>query len=99
MFIELLDKMKETHIAKSAGYAGAHNPDPFANFREAERFGVGTFKGVLVRMADKFTRLANLVKDPKNDQVGETIEDTLLDLASYALIAICLWREDASRRV
>jgi len=92
-FLDLLTVMKDTHERKSAGYAGVDNPDAFANFREAERFGVSAFKGCLIRMSDKFIRLANVLKNPSADQVGETIEDTLLDLASYALIAICLWRE------
>lgn len=92
-FLELLDSMRQTHIAKSAGYAGEDNPDTWANFRMSEMFGVSTFKGCLVRMSDKFIRIANIVKNPSNEKVGEKITDTLIDLASYALIAICLYEE------
>lgn len=93
-YLELLQRMEDLHIRKSAGYSGADNPDPWANFRMSESFGVSPFKGCLVRMSDKYIRVTNLVKNPKNEQVGENIKDTLFDLAAYALIAVCLLEED-----
>lgn len=92
-YLELLREAEDLHIAKNAGYAGADNPDAFANFRMSEAFGVDPFRGALVRMSDKYIRVTNLVKDPNNDQVGESIIDTLKDLAAYALIAVCLYEE------
>ena len=91
-YLALLDEMRELHIRKSAGYAG-DSPDRWANFRVSEMFGVTAFMGVLVRMSDKFIRISNLVKNPNNEQVGESIIDTLMDLASYSLIAVCILRE------
>jgi hypothetical protein len=93
-YLALLDAMKELHIKKNAGYAGADNPDAWANFRMSEAFDVSAFKGCLVRMSDKYIRVTNLIKNPNNEQVGESIDDTLTDLAAYALIAICLRREE-----
>lgn len=93
-FQELIEKMQDIQRRKNAGYAGQDNPDPWANFRMAEMFGVSAFIGCLVRMSDKFIRIANLVKNPKNEQVNESITDTLLDLANYCLIAICLYEEE-----
>lgn len=92
-YLKLLADMRDLHIAKNAGYAGAGNEDPWANFRMSEAFGVEPFKGVLTRMSDKYIRITNLVKDPSNERVGESLDDTLMDLAAYALIAICLRRE------
>jgi hypothetical protein len=92
-FLDLLDKMRETHIAKSNGYSGKDNPDTWANFRESKRFGVTPFLGCLIRLSDKFVRISNLVRDNTNDTIGESLEDTLIDMASYCLIAICLLRE------
>ena len=92
-FLSLLDTLKETHLKKSAGYSGMDNPDTFANFRLSEQLGVSAFLGCMIRLSDKFTRVVNLIKNSKNEQVGERLEDTLLDLASYALIAICLLKE------
>ena len=92
-FLELLEELRDTHIKKSAGYSCVDNPDAFANFRLSVNFGVSPFLGCLIRMSDKFIRVGNLVKNPKNEQVGESVRDSLVDLASYALIAICLLEE------
>lgn len=93
-YLELLEQMKTLHEKKNAGYAGMENPDAWANFRMSESFGVSAFKGCLVRMSDKYIRVTNLVKNPKNEQVGENVKDTLFDLAAYALIAVCLLEEE-----
>jgi len=95
-YLRLLDELRDLHTAKSAGYAGADNPDTWANFRMSTMFGVSPLLGCLVRLSDKYIRICNLVKDARNDQCGETIVDTLKDLASYALIAICLFEEQKS---
>ena len=92
-YLQLLDDMRELHIKKNAGYSG-DSPDRWTNFRMAEKFGVSAFLGCLVRLSDKFIRIQNLVKNPNNEMVGESIKDTLLDLASYALIAYCLLTEE-----
>ena len=95
-YLQLLDEMRELHIKKNAGYSG-DSTDRWANFRLAEAFGVSTFLGVMVRMSDKWIRITNLIKNPSFDQVGESIDDTLFDLAAYALIAICIRREGKER--
>lgn len=92
-YIQMLEEMKGLHIKKNAGYSGKDNPDPWSNFRDAEKFGVSPVQGCLVRMSDKYMRLVNLLKDTENEQVGESILDTLADLAAYALIARCLIEE------
>lgn len=92
-YLALLDEMRSLHKRKNAGYAGADNPDPWANFRQSDNFGVDPLRGVLVRMSDKYIRVSNLLRDPSNDQVGESLKDTLMDLSAYALIAICLLEE------
>lgn len=88
-YLQLLDEMRELHIKKNAGYSG----DSTDRCRLAEAFGVSTFLGVMVRMSDKWIRITNLIKNLLLDQVGESIDDTLFDLAAYALIAICIRRE------
>lgn len=89
----------ELHTRKNAGYAGAENPDPWANFRLSTMFGIRPIDGVLVRMTDKWSRIQSLRRDPDNDQVGESILDTLRDLAAYALIAVCLINEEKAAEV
>ena len=91
----ILDHMRDTHERKNAGYAGL-STDPFANFRHATLFNVTAHQGCLVRMSDKYHRYLNLRQNPKLDKVQESIEDTLLDLASYAIIAQVLKDEESN---
>lgn len=88
----IIGDAKELHEHKNAGYAGDAT-DPWINFRECEAFGIPAHIGVLVRMSDKYIRITNLLNNPDNDQVNESILDTLADLAAYALIYICIWEE------
>ncbi len=92
-YLKLLDDMRELHIKKNAGYAGAGASDPWRNFRACEQFGISAGDGVITRMSDKWSRAQSLWKDKSNEQVGESVEDTLMDLAAYSLILICLLRE------
>jgi len=92
-YLELLEQMEVMHRNKAAGYSGQDNPDTWANFREATQWGLTPLQGCLVRLGDKYRRVQNLMRDPTNDQVGESMRDTLMDLASYSLIAICLLEE------
>lgn len=91
-YLDLLAEMTELHKNKAAGYSG-NNPDTWVNFRGSEGWGVSPFLGCMVRMTDKFKRAQNLVQDPDNDKVGESLRDTLMDLAAYALIGIILYEE------
>jgi len=93
-YLQLLTEAADLHRRKSAGYAGAGNPDAWANMREAARFGVTPLQGCMVRLSDKFVRVGNLMRDPSNEQVGEALRDTLRDLSAYALIAVCLLDEE-----
>lgn len=95
-YLDLLDKMEQLHISKNAGYAGG-SIDPWANFRLAEDWDVSAFKGCMIRMSDKYIRVKNLTKNPDYEQVGESIKDTLMDLAAYALIGICLLQEEEAK--
>ena len=92
-YLGLLERMAALHRAKAAGYSG--EGETWGNFREAEQWGATPLLGCLIRMGDKYRRVQNLTRDPANEQVGEAVTDTLMDLASYALIAICLLNERA----
>jgi hypothetical protein len=89
-FRECLEKMWEITSKKNSDYA--NEEDPFRNFRE---FGE---LGFLVRMSDKFARLKSAIVEKKDMQVSdETVEDTLLDLANYAVLLIC-WRRAEGKK-
>jgi len=56
-----------------------------------ENINILGLKGCYVRISDKTQRLKQLVWDEKEKQVeDETVEDTLLDLAGYAIISYLL---------
>ena len=95
----VLGEATQLHIDKNAGYAGADNPDPWANFRLSTMFHITPVQGVFVRMTDKWSRIQSLRRNPMNDRIGESILDTLRDLAAYALIAICLINEEQNAEV
>jgi hypothetical protein len=95
-FMELLEVMKDIHVRKNAGYGGAE--DPWKNFRMATMFGVPASTGCLIRASDKMARVASLIQNPELDKVNESIYDTLVDLANYAIIAFCLYEEEQNGR-
>jgi hypothetical protein len=88
----IIDEMRSLHIRKNAGYTG-DNTDPWWNFRQCEVFGITAVQGVLTRLSDKISRFQMLRQNIANEQVGESILDTVMDIASYALIAVCLLSE------
>lgn len=85
-FYELIKEICELHDRKNADYA--RDDDPLSNFRRAEAFGIPAWKGVLVRMSDKWSRIEEL-SGGKTAQ-NESLRDSLIDLAVYALIDVIL---------
>jgi hypothetical protein len=88
-FIALLKEIEALHEAKNHDYST--DADPLSNLRRSEAFGVPAFKGVLVRLSDKWSRIEQLAagKTPKN----ESLRDSLIDNAVYSLLAILLLEE------
>jgi hypothetical protein len=94
-YLAVLDELRALTMKKRAGYSpGA---DPFANFRMSSTFGIDPVRGILIRVMDKIARVASLLENPANDQVGESIRDTLMDGGNYLLIAVAFM--DSEKRV
>lgn len=89
-FHKLLKDIEKIYEKKTADYATIK--DPHSNLRECEKMGIPSWKGVLVRMGDKWNRICNLTKNGKVK--NEPIEDSLLDLAIYSLICYLLYQEN-----
>jgi hypothetical protein len=90
-YFDLLDRMKALHSSKSRDYGSEH--DPLANIRNGAVFvGIEPWKGAMVRLSDKVTRLATFNRTGRLEHEG--VEDNLMDLASYALLALLLYREE-----
>jgi len=83
---DCLDKMAKITAAKNADYTGVGD-DPFANFTRVEAMGIcSTEQGFLTRMMDKMSRINSFVQKGTLQVKDESVEDTLLDLANYAIL-------------
>lgn len=92
-FHQLLKEMGELHSKKSADYGQAQ--DPFANVRAAREFGIPPWLGAVLRMNDKVTRIKSFAQKGKLE--NESLEDSLLDIAVYSMIALILYREESGK--
>ena len=79
--------------AKNTDYADpdARQADPFAvfaNFMQCENLNICTVEqGFLVRLSDKFSRLANLLREGHEQAVvDESIDDTIKDIINYVVL-------------
>lgn len=73
--LDVLSDISDTLIKKQLDYG----PNAI------KRFGM---EGIVIRMSDKMERLINLIELKKDPTVDESIEDTLFDLAGYAVIGL-----------
>lgn len=85
----VLEELRELHNRKQADYGKA--TDPFANVRASEDFGIEGWVGSIVRANDKMRRLQAAARG--QNLKNESVEDSLVDLAVYAIIALLLYRE------
>lgn len=88
-FHEVLRETGDLHDRKQADYGS--DVDPFANVRASEEWGVPPWVGALVRLNDKVTRLKSLAR--KGTLANESAEDSMRDIAVYAIIALVLFEE------
>lgn len=91
-FHEILVELGKLHDAKSQDYGT--NKDPFNNVRGSEDWGVPGWVGAGIRLNDKVRRLQAFSK--KGSLKNESVEDSLRDIAVYAIIALVLLEQDES---
>ena len=89
-FLKILKEIGDLHKKKGADY-GVED-DIFLNIRQSMDWGVQPWVGAMVRAGDKVVRLkaAAMGSDLKN----EGVEDSLIDLAAYSIIALAFCREN-----
>jgi hypothetical protein len=92
-YLKILDEMRELHVRKAADYG--RGADPLANCRASAEFGIPAWVGVMVRANDKVHRIKSFIRN--GSLKNESVEDSLKDLAAYALIALVLLREEAEK--
>jgi hypothetical protein len=80
------NKLVAITAKKNADYTGSSG-DPFFNFSRVESVGIcSTEQGFLTRMFDKFSRVTTFVQKGVLLVEDESVEDTLFDLANYAIL-------------
>lgn len=79
----ILNEIKQLHNRKNADYGDSFD-------KTLDEFGL---VASATRMSDKFNRFKSLIKNPAQVQ-DEKIEDTLIDLASYAMMTIKWMRQN-----
>ncbi len=80
---------------KNAGYGSVENP--FSNFLNSTVVGIDPEQGILVRILDKISRLSRLLKDPNNNQVNESVHDSIIDAINYlALLDALITSKESS---
>ena len=84
MHKQLCDKLHDTYTRKNADYG-----DSFAKTRDIVP------NAILVRLHDKLNRVTALMTGNKQQVNDESIDDTLLDLAKYALMELVERQVDA----
>lgn len=92
-FFELLVKIAKLHSSKDHDYTAGKVP--YSNVRESTEVGVVPWRGVLVRMTDKWSRIRTFAQNVEYQVLDEKFVDTLLDLAVYSLIALILYEEES----
>lgn len=77
---EIFNKCLAIADAKGRDYSGTQ--DAMSNFHD---FG---WKGIIVRLGDKWNRIKNLTNAGNNFVKDESLEDTLLDNINYSVLAL-----------
>ena len=86
-FREIANDLGELYEKKNAAYGNSFG-DTY------KRLGIIS---AVTRISDKYNRLCNLATNPNIDNLGESLEDTLKDLASYAIMTLIELNNDTRR--
>ncbi len=90
-FYEIVKEMVEIHDKKNRDYAGE---EYLSNFLMCEKhMGIPGWKGCIIRLSDKMARIMNIAKTEEVAVSDESMTDTLMDLAVYAIITRILYED------
>jgi len=94
-FNKILEEMKELHNRKNADYA---DNDPLSNLKLSQMAGIEPWRGVVVRLGDKYSRLCNFARKGKFEVKDENVEDTLMDNAIYSILCLILYKSSLKKK-
>jgi len=89
--LDIIDNMQKVYEAKDNDYSATGLP--MGNLRKCEDADIDAWRGCLVRIGDKMSRLENFLKEKEFLVISEKAEDTVIDLANYAILMSCLLEE------
>lgn len=95
-FYQLCREIAELHSRKNSDYA--QDDDPLSNLRRCERISIPAWKGVLVRLEDKWDRTEKVANKGDAAVKDESLIDTLKDTAVYSLLCIILLEEQEKQK-
>jgi hypothetical protein len=87
-FEDVVSEMSEIHKKKNADYGN--------NFHK--RYAKYGFLTALLRLTDKMERLENIYEKGEIQVKDESVEDTLIDLANYAVMTVVELRNEKEGR-
>lgn len=91
-FDNALEEIRYLHNTKSHDYG--KTGEPFHNVIEGARFaGIEPWVAAMIRANDKMGRLSRSAQGFVQEH--DSVQDDLLDIATYALIAYCLLSREA----
>ena len=90
-FDDALDELKMLHDAKNHDYATAENP--YKNLEGVSRIGIEPWRGIVIRLMDKFERVEQYCTNGELAIKSKGIEDTFADIAVYSTLAVILFRK------
>tara|TARA_R100001594_G_scaffold97288_1_gene131515 strand:- start:2972 stop:3295 length:324 start_codon:yes stop_codon:yes gene_type:complete len=90
-FDEITSEMFNLFLRKQADY-GPTNVGMGAEVVDTDKKVKRSLTGLSVRMNDKIQRMLNLMLNNK-EPLNESIEDTLIDIANYAVMSLIVQRK------
>ena len=91
---KVLIEMLSVHSGKSNDYAT--DQDPFSNVQLCERANFPAWKGIIIRLGDKYSRLLNALGDKLFKYEG--IRDAFMDTACYSVMGIIEYERDYEKQ-
>ncbi len=88
---EIVKRCKDLTMRKNKDYG--KEDDPLWNLRMCENGGIDAWKGVIIRLSDKFCRVLGFMKSEEFTVKDEGIMDTLQDIVNYSVFCIFLYEE------
>ena len=95
-FDDALDELKMLHDAKNHDYATAENP--YKNLEGVSRIGIEPWRGIVIRLMDKFERVQQYCVNGKFAVKGEGLADTFKDISIYSELALILLRKEEKKK-